>query len=237
VSGFAGWISDTQNAILDKIISFTGEVAKNTALSLIPALLASLFTEGIGGLPELVQVLQKVGEFGELVGVIEAIDVVAAGRLASGILVVATNANTAMTAAMSSTPNPNVDPASPQSTPNAPSDDQAVQSAENAVNRGNMPDLKITRQQLEKKFKHAADLGVTTPRGTQGFSDFQDALNNFVDDPATVRTYGTYRGDPAILNYDAATRQVVIQNPDGSFLSNWKMSPQQTENVVQRGSL
>lgn len=30
---------------------------------------------------------------------------------------------------------------------------------------------------------------------------------------------------------------MVLQNPDGSFLSNWKMAPEQLENVVQRGSL
>lgn len=134
VSGFAGWIADTQNEIVDEIINFTGQLAKNTALSLIPALLASLVTDGVGGLPELVQVIQKVGEFGELVALVEAIDVAAAARLASGILIVATNANTAMSAAMSSTPNPNVEPTNPQAAaPSQPSDEQAVQAAENVA--------------------------------------------------------------------------------------------------------
>lgn len=104
VSGFAQWIADTQNEIVGKIIRFTGQIATNTALSMIPAPLASLFTDGIGGLPEVAQVLRKIGEFGELVAVVEAVDVIAAGRLASGILAIATNANTAMTAAMSNTP-------------------------------------------------------------------------------------------------------------------------------------
>jgi hypothetical protein len=70
-----------------------------------------------------------------------------------------------------------------------------------------------------------------------GFQAYGKALDAFVNDSDTVRVLGTYRGDPAILNYNPSTSQVVIQSPDGSFISGWRMSPAQLQNVISRGSL
>jgi hypothetical protein len=70
-----------------------------------------------------------------------------------------------------------------------------------------------------------------------GFQAFGKAVDSFVSDPATVRMTGTYRGDPAILNYNPSTAQVVVQAPDGSLISGWRMSPAQLQNVIERGSL
>ena len=69
----------------------------------------------------------------------------------------------AMTAAINTTPNPNINPADPGST--TPSDAQVTQQAENVGDRATMPDLKVTLRQLEKKYKHAADIGETHRRG------------------------------------------------------------------------
>lgn len=91
--------------------------------------------------------------------------------------------------------------------------------------------------QLESKFKHAADFGVTEPRGTEGFQAFEEAVSSFVDDPATTRVAGTYRGDPAVLNYNAVTRQVVVQQPSGAFVTGFQMSRGQLANVIARQSL
>jgi hypothetical protein len=51
------------------------------------------------------------------------------------------------------------------------------------------------------------------------------------------RIFGTYRCDPAILNYNANTAQVVVQGTDGTFISGWQMSPAQLQNVIEWGSL
>jgi hypothetical protein len=90
---------------------------------------------------------------------------------------------------------------------------------------------------LEAKFKHAGDFGVTEGRGAAGFDAYGKAIDSFVGDSATTRVLGTYRGDPAILNYNANTAQVVVQGVDGSFISGWQMSPAQLQNVIERGSL
>jgi hypothetical protein len=100
-----------------------------------------------------------------------------------------------------------------------------------------LPELTQSRPQLEAKFKHAADFGVTETRGVGGFDAYGKALDSFVRDPSTLRVRGTYRGNPAILNYNQADRLIVVQEPDGSFVSGWRMSKAQLQNVISRGSL
>lgn len=74
-------------------------------------------------------------------------------------------------------------------------------------------------------------------RGASGFDAFGKAVDSFVVDSGTVRVVGTYRGNPAILNYNVSTAQVVVQASDGTFISGWRMSPAQLQNVVTNGSL
>jgi hypothetical protein len=97
--------------------------------------------------------------------------------------------------------------------------------------------LTPTRSQLEKKFKHAQDFGVTQPRGSAGFDAFEKALLEQVSDPATLHINGTYSGDPAIINYNPNTGLAVIQKSSGEFVSGWRLSHEQATNVLQRGSL
>jgi hypothetical protein len=98
--------------------------------------------------------------------------------------------------------------------------------------------LSITRSQIEKKFdKHAEDFGITQPRGKAGLDEFEQAVRSQIQDPATLHINGTYRGDPAVINYNPNTGLAVIQKPSGEFVSGWRLSPEQATNVLQRGSL
>lgn len=106
------------------------------------------------------------------------------------------------------------------------------------VQRAPETPLTASRSQLEKKFdKHAADFGVKEPRGKAGFDEFEQAIRSQVQDPATVHINGSYRGDPAIINYNPDTGLAVIQKPSGEFISGWRLSPEQAANVLERGSL
>jgi RHS repeat-associated protein len=113
----------------------------------------------------------------------------------------------------------------------------AMVQARRATKAGELPGLSASRAQLEAKFKHAADFGVVEGRGASGFDAFGKAVDSFVADSGTVRVVGTYRGSPAILNYNPATAQVVVQATDGTFVSGWQMSPAQLQNVITNGSL
>jgi hypothetical protein len=91
--------------------------------------------------------------------------------------------------------------------------------------------------QAERKYYHARDFGVTEPLGRAGFDAFIDALKQLVDDPGTLHIQGTYRGQPAILNYNPNSGLCVIQTPDGKFISGWKLSPGQASYVLSEGTL
>jgi hypothetical protein len=98
--------------------------------------------------------------------------------------------------------------------------------------------LTVSRAQLEKKFsKHAADFGVTEPRGKAGFEAFENALRKQIDDPDTLHIKGIYRGDAAVISYNPANGLAVIQKPSGEFVSGWRLDAEQVGNLLNRGSL
>lgn len=97
--------------------------------------------------------------------------------------------------------------------------------------------LTTTRAQIEAKFKHAQDFGVTEPRGKAGFDAYEESVSEQVKDPATMHIAGTYRGNPAILNYNPSTGTVVVQSPTGEFISAWRVSQAQATNIVNHGKL
>lgn len=98
--------------------------------------------------------------------------------------------------------------------------------------------LQTDLRQIEEKFsQHAEDFGVTDPRGRTGFDNFDRAVKQVVDDPGTLHIEGTYRGQPVILNYNPNSGLCVIESPDGRFVSGWKLSPDQVENVMRNGKL
>lgn len=129
-----------------------------------------------------------------------------------------------------------VDPASP-APPNAakPGD----QSSELGSSAPVSPrPLETDPSQIEKKYKHAPDFGVSKSRGREGFDEFEKALKDFVEHPDTIHNEnGTYRKDPAILHYNPESGLVVVQKPDGAFVSGWKMTEKQLKYVENGGDL
>ncbi|ORB86580.1 hypothetical protein B1987_25580 [Mycobacterium kansasii] len=78
---------------------------------------------------------------------------------------------------------------------------------------------------------------MTDPRGRAGFDAFDRAVKQVVNDPATMHIQGTYRGQPAMLNYNPKSGLYVIQIPDRRFISGWKLSPEQAAYVLNEGKL
>jgi Colicin D len=97
--------------------------------------------------------------------------------------------------------------------------------------------MTIADVQIQKKYKHASDFGVTLPMGKDGYAAFAAAVRDVVFDPATLHISGTYHQVPTIINYDPTRHVVVLQNIDGTFLSGWELSGDQEWNVRNRGSL
>ena len=114
---------------------------------------------------------------------------------------------------------------------------RGVRAAKVADHRLAFPDLKLTRAQIESHYYHSDALGVTLPRGKEGFIAMGQAAEAFVRSPETTHVLGTYRAQPAVLNFNLATGQVLVQRPDGTFWSVWKLRPTQLWWVLKKGSL
>lgn len=99
------------------------------------------------------------------------------------------------------------------------------------------PDLNFSAQQLQKKFKHAADFGVKGNANGANLVKFREAIERHVADPATHMINGTYRGQPVTHHVNPTTGVNVIKDAAGNFLSGWKLNPAQLHNVLTRGSL
>ncbi|HEX3336727.1 MAG TPA: colicin D domain-containing protein [Jatrophihabitans sp.] len=101
-----------------------------------------------------------------------------------------------------------------------------------------LPRFRTSLPQVEKKFgKHSADFGVTAARGREGFEAFAQALRAFVGRTSVTRVRGYNRGREAVLSFDSSSRLIVIQHPDGSFWTCYRMTQAQLQRVVETGRI
>jgi len=80
--------------------------------------------------------------------------------------------------------------------------------------------------QLEKKWKHAPDFGIATPkRNPTTLAQFENALAAHLDDVATLEK-GTYLYVPdSKVFFNPNTNLVVVLDKNGVFVSGWKLTP------------
>ncbi|MFD2414762.1 colicin D domain-containing protein [Amycolatopsis pigmentata] len=224
---FRVWNDHTQEAIKDKI--------KNVIESLgaVGVLLGigSVLTDG--GLDAIIAAVVEALDFvgidasGALAAPIAEVAATAATGLvaAGGAVAIAKGIEPAIQAAMSSTPNPNIESA------------DATKISDELTDRG-LPALKYPKKQLQSHYKHAKDFGIDQNWSNESAKAYEDALRKFADDPAnTINTAGKYHGEPAILIYNQSTRVCEVLRPDGTYWTGWKLGPEQLRNVIERGSL
>jgi hypothetical protein len=97
--------------------------------------------------------------------------------------------------------------------------------------------MTLTPIQLQAKFKHAAKFGVTGNYNKKNVEAFVAALQTHLGDPDTIIIQGTYRGDCVTHFYNPKTQLNVIRNPQGEFVSGFRLNDEQAMNVSTRGSL
>lgn len=99
------------------------------------------------------------------------------------------------------------------------------------------PEFRFSRNQLHSKYKHAPDFGLNGNCNPENLDRFERILEDFLSSRSTVHIKGTYRGDEGILNVDPTTGLTGIQRVNGEFWSCWKLSADQLQIVLERGSL
>jgi hypothetical protein len=86
--------------------------------------------------------------------------------------------------------------------------------------------VNILSQQLDKKWKHASDFGITTTnKNPSTLALYRQAIVKHLNNPATL-LHGTYeyvKGSKVYFN--PITNLVVILDSKNNFVSGWKMIP------------
>ena len=81
----------------------------------------------------------------------------------------------------------------------------------------------FSSKQLDKKFKHAGDFGVVTPKkNSETIAQYQTAIKSHLDNTSTYE-HGTYLLVPeSKVFYNPQTNNVVVIDNTGNFVSGWK---------------
>ncbi|GAA4748401.1 hypothetical protein GCM10023350_36660 [Nocardioides endophyticus] len=90
--------------------------------------------------------------------------------------------------------------------------------------------------QLQSKFKHAGDFGVTGNYSKANAANYSSAMHQHINAAGTRAIQGTYRGESVTHHLNPATGLNVIAR-NGEFVSGWQLSPGQLANVLKHGGL
>jgi Colicin D len=105
------------------------------------------------------------------------------------------------------------------------------------VNQAGQRTITFAARQVQRKFKHAADFGVMGPYSRARAMQFAQAMRAHVEAQTTVVRQGTYRGEPVTHFVNPHTGLNVIRGAHGTFVSGWRLMPDQLANVLTRGRL
>ena len=82
----------------------------------------------------------------------------------------------------------------------------------------------FTTKQLEKKWKHAVDFGITTTkRNSTTLAQYKSAITRHLDDKNTVLkgTYGWVEN--SVVHFNTKTNIAVVLDGAGNFITGWKL--------------
>ncbi|WP_207260286.1 hemagglutinin repeat-containing protein [Desulfovibrio sp. Huiquan2017] len=98
--------------------------------------------------------------------------------------------------------------------------------------------VSYSERQLKRKFKHAEDFGVEGKNyNPSKGEEFRKALDAHIHNSDTVEIKGTYRGQEVIHYINPKTGNNVMKSKSGDFISGWRLTVDQIENVLKRGKL
>ena len=92
-------------------------------------------------------------------------------------------------------------------------------------------------RQLQRKFKHAPDFGITGPYNTANRASFAEAVERHVSSPATRAIPGTYHRQAVTHFVDPRTGLNVMRDADGAFISGYRLNAEQLRHVLATGRL
>jgi hypothetical protein len=97
--------------------------------------------------------------------------------------------------------------------------------------------IRFPAKQLQKKFKHALNFGVTGDYNPENAKAFERALLAHARDETTQLIVGTYRSKPVTHFFNPGSHLNVIRDATGDFETGWRLNPEQERHLLENGSL
>ena len=99
-------------------------------------------------------------------------------------------------------------------------------------------DCIIDNRQIQKKYKHATDFGVSGNYNWENAQLFKDKIIEHMKKPSTQIIEGTFKNIEVTHYFDPETGLNVFFNRDNKkLISGWLLKDDQLDNMVNRGSL
>jgi hypothetical protein len=99
-------------------------------------------------------------------------------------------------------------------------------------------DCTIDNRQIQKKYKHATDFGLSGNYNLENAQLFKDKIIEHMKKPSTQIIKGTFKNIEVTHYLDTEIELNVLFNRDNKkFISGWLLKNNQLDNMVNRGSL
>nr|UZC30174.1 hypothetical protein [Entomoneis sp.] len=99
-------------------------------------------------------------------------------------------------------------------------------------------DSTIDNKQIQKKYKHAPDFGISGNYNQENAQLFKDKIIEHMKEPFTQIIEGTFKKTEVTHYVNLETGLNVVFNRDNNkFISGWLLNNQQLQNVKDRGGL
>ena len=101
----------------------------------------------------------------------------------------------------------------------------------------NAMSIQFNSRQLDRKFKHAIDFGITTTKkNPETLKQFQTALQSHLKDSNTIQQ-GVYGANKDIIYFNPKTFRFVAVDKVGNFVTGWKLDPNSNQyiNYIKNG--
>ena len=81
------------------------------------------------------------------------------------------------------------------------------------------------------------DFGVNGNYDKATAGEYEKALHDHLADPDTQYIDGTYRKQPVDIYYNSRTGNAMFADKSGNYISGWRLSPDQTTNLLTNGNV
>ena len=99
-------------------------------------------------------------------------------------------------------------------------------------------DSTIDNKQIQKKYKHAPDFGISGNYNQENAQLFKDKIIEHMKEPSTQIIEGTFKKIEVTHYFNLETGLNVFFNRDNNkFISGWLLKDDQLDNMVNRGAL